>query len=139
MNILAIEDDKDFAKWCEVLIRDAGIKAAPFTICDKLSDGLQYAREHCPALILLDLNLTDTQREQTVLGIPELDKLAPVVIVSGLGATNGIDPELLQLCYQAGAVGHIFKKHLIPTCSEMVAGLLVAAGYNWRRIHFPHD
>lgn len=135
MKILAIEDDREFADWCRRLIVEAGMKFESFTVCTRLSDGLLDAQAVPPSLILLDLNLDDTRGSRTVAGIPTLDAIAPVIIVSGIGGESEIDPELLQLCYQAGAVGHIFKKHLRPTCSEMVAGLIVAAGYNWRRIH----
>lgn len=137
MKILAIEDDPDFAEWCRRMLASAEVDIDPdgFKVRPRLDAGVEYAREFKPALIFLDLNLEDTRGAETVSGIPELDKIAPVIIVSGI-TSHSIDSQLLQKCYQAGAVGHIFKKHLKPMCSEMVAGIIVAGGYNWRRIHF---
>lgn len=133
MRILFIEDDAEFAAIAERLLSHSGIPLK-FSVCPTLRDGLIAAEITKPDRIFLDINLVETRGFETVAGIPGLDKFAPVIIVSGLGFDD-IDEEILKACYAAGAVGHIFKRNINPSSANVIAGLLLAAGFNWIRIH----
>ncbi len=85
IRILLIEDDPDDV----LLLRGAlnNVTTVRFQVlhADHLSMGLERIKEDEFDVVLLDLNLPDSQGLETLDELVSLDREVPIVVVSGLG------------------------------------------------------
>lgn len=114
MKILVVDDHE--------IARD-GIKLQLTDLSDSLeldeagscAEAAELARHGAYDLVLLDLNLPDTDSLDTLLTFRSLAPSAPVVVLSGAGSSK-----LVRDAIEAGAMGFIPKR---ASRSEMVAAL----------------
>jgi|SRR5690606_14163755 len=114
MKILVVDDHE--------IARD-GIKLQLTDLSDSLeldeagscAEAAELARHRTYDLVLLDLNLPDTDSLDTLLTFRSLAPSAPVVVLSGAGSSK-----LVRDAIEAGAMGFIPKR---ASRSEMVAAL----------------
>lgn len=81
-NVLLIEDNPGDAD----LVRLRLVESNPLvnvSCANRLSDGITSLKEHAPSLVLLDLNLPDSQGAETFRRILEAAPDVPIVILSG--------------------------------------------------------
>ncbi|PCH79862.1 MAG: hypothetical protein COB90_10395 [Hyphomicrobiales bacterium] len=112
-SALIIEDDKHFAKMLRDIARDWGYKVI---VTDHGKEGISFARQYKPAVILLDLGLPD------ITGVEVLSALKadadtesiPVHIISAGGSDN----QVLEM----GAVGFLMKPVSTDELKSVFAG-----------------
>ena len=93
MKILAIEDSGTQVAIIKRVLESTGWQ---IDTCDSLKEGLANHRDY--DLVLLDLNLTDSDRYQTIAAIPQFETPAMVM-------TADDSDDIPQLVGEAGAVG----------------------------------
>src|SRR5215216_4535861 len=100
MDILIIEDDIGARMLLKFKLRKWETKVGHinFETASTLDEAFRTLRFFTPQLITLDLTLAAGSLEDTILSIPTLSKIAPVVVISG--TVTG--PEQNQ-CLAAGA------------------------------------
>ena len=110
LNILIIEDDP-FITMVYQDHMDAS-KAADFKwdVCTSLASGIDAIKSNSYDVLLLDLNLPDSDHQNTVLHIPEISDLLPIVVMT---STND---ELLALkTMNMGGQDYLIKNKLDQT------------------------
>ncbi len=100
-TVLIVEDSVDFANLLQFLIEDDGAKAVQFPL--DTGDIIEWAKEHKPATILMDLAL---RRKGGLAYIDELKgdsvtKNIPIIIITGreLGQREIIDFQMKNIRY----------------------------------------
>src|SRR5690242_16672890 len=102
-RVLLIEDnpgDADFV--CDQLAQE--YVSADVACVDRLSAGLEYLVQKGPGLVLLDLNLPDSQGAETYRRILDSAPNVPVVILSGQQ-----DEELAMRAVHQGVQDYLVK------------------------------
>lgn len=123
-TVLYIEDNPLNVRLVErMLARRPGVSLLVATLG---ASGAQLAREHLPALVVLDLNLPDIPGDEVLRRIRNEPRTAdtPVVIASG-GAT----PEQMRLLREAGADAYLSKPFEIEEFLALIDRF--AAGDGW--------
>jgi DNA-binding response OmpR family regulator len=130
MNILFIEDEPEACDAVKRLLSRVGFVCCKFRCIGNLHDGINEMILDRPDLILLDLNLTDCRGMDTVQKIPDLDRHAPVVVVSGMEAEQYRSP-----CIRAGAMNFLYKStYLAPGVEAFFVNAIIVARGVWKRI-----
>lgn len=130
MKTLYVEDDEGWSQLCPQLLAQGGFIAEPFVHVPMMETALLSIARDVPELILLDLALPDSGRLQTIARIPDLDKIAPVVVLSGtMPSISRAD------CMSAGAMAFLAKDRYAKTPFQLADACFTAV-VNWRRI--PH-
>lgn len=115
MRILVIEDDPSLALPLRKSLEREGYEVR---VCDKGGDGIDVARAWHPTIILLDVELPDTDGREVARAIRAFSA-APVIMVTGRGQTHekirGLD---------AGATDYVVKPFDIE---ELLARIRAAA------------
>jgi CheY-like chemotaxis protein len=116
-RVLTVEDDPIVRADLRLILEDAGFDVVP-----DARDGVEaveFAREHRPDLILIDLslpNLDGVEATRQILGEHDV----PIVALTG-DSTGG----LVERAIEAGAVAHVLKPfhegHLVETITEALA------------------
>jgi len=85
VRILLIDDDKSYCRLVSIALGESG-QCARFVVCaaHSLSDGLELLKKGSFDLVLLDLNLPDSQGLDTFDSIHSVSGQMPVVMVTGL-------------------------------------------------------
>lgn len=135
MHILIAEDQDNCAALLKRLLDISGLSVCSITTVHTLAETFAAIREKTPDLLILDLKLEDTPAASaTVLAIPELAIVAPVVVMSG----STPDAFMVQ-CHRAGAMAYLHKQlFLRPGFEAFLQHALVTARMNWKRDHAPH-
>jgi len=108
MRFLLIEDQSSSVELASRVLGDFASRI-DHTPRGTLEEGMRMAREGHYDVILLDLRLDDSDREETMAAIPELKRAgqAPVVVMSGWP-----DPTIGRQCLRAGADAFVSKDEL---------------------------
>jgi DNA-binding NarL/FixJ family response regulator len=107
LNILLIEDNPGDARLVAEALREKAQLNTKLTIADCLSQGQRYiATEHIH-VILLDLNLPDSQGIETFKKIQKFAFDAPIIIMSIVS-----DKELIFQAMKEGAQDYLIKGQL---------------------------
>lgn len=107
LTILVVEDERIIREKLYPIWLDPIKRAFPQTeivLLESMQSTLAYLAEHIPHVILLDLKLTDSLPDATISKIPEMVKIAPVLVVS-----NSADPDDRIGSMAAGAQGFFAK------------------------------
>ncbi|WP_254766898.1 bacterio-opsin activator domain-containing protein [Salinilacihabitans rarus] len=96
LDVLLVEDNPGDARLIEEMLSD--VRELPRRIDperstagrprihreNRLADGLEYLEEHDPDVVLLDLNLPDSDGLETLEAVESADEEAPIVVLTGL-------------------------------------------------------
>lgn len=104
ISLLLIEDNPGDERLLREALLKPGVTNYELQSAGSLSDGLDRLETDPFDLILLDLNLPDSSKEQTLSSIPDLRKIAPVVVLTGLS-----DPDLITEALEKGAQDYLYK------------------------------
>lgn len=109
MRLLLIEDEESAV---QVTKRLLGPFASLIHATPRLALAKKMVTEHSYDVVILDLSLLDSDREQSIEAIPELKRLAkaPVIV-----ATGWPSDEIKQQCLNAGADAFVAKNELTRT------------------------
>ena len=107
-RILIIEDDEDYRKLLEAVIRGSG-KRFEILTCANFGDGLVSAKHSAPDLILVDLDLPDSTGYTTFLRLREQVPEAPLVILTAFD-----DDETAVRAVEDGALDYLVKTVMRP-------------------------
>jgi signal transduction histidine kinase len=102
-HVLVIEDNPGDADLVRLRLVE-GKSAVDVSCVNRLSDGLASLKEQSPSVILLDLNLPDSQGAETFRKVLEKAPNIPVVILSGQD-----DEELAMKAIHQGAQDYLVK------------------------------
>jgi PAS domain S-box-containing protein len=105
-SILLIEDNAGDADLVRELLEERLGPEAKVEVAQTLQDGLERLRGMAPDIVLLDLNLPDSQGLQTYISLHEHSPDTPVVILSGHD-----DDQLAVSAVRAGAEDYLTKQH----------------------------
>ena len=107
-NVLLIEDNAEHVEFMEQLLAAAqGISLFQLRLADTLKTGLDCLRSGGVDVILLDLNLPDSDGLETFIRIVEAAPEVPIVVLSGINDV-GLAIETVQL----GAQDYLVKGHV---------------------------
>jgi len=109
LEVLLVEDNLTFANLLQELVNEANgslPRFPPFrlTRASHLAEGLQRLADHAFDLIVLDLNLPDSDGLETFLSVSRHNPDTPIVVL-----TAQADEELAMSALQAGAQDYLFK------------------------------
>ncbi|GGR03693.1 response regulator transcription factor [Deinococcus ruber] len=111
-HILIVEDDPDIARLLELDLEGAGYQVS---VASSVMTGLIQAREHAPALILLDLGLPDGDGREVLVRLRRSSEL-PVIVLTARDVV-GEKVELLEL----GADDYVVKPFQIEELLARIA------------------
>jgi signal transduction histidine kinase len=107
-NVLLIEDNAEHVELMEQLLAVAhGVASFQLRVADTLKTGLDSLRSGGVDVILLDLNLPDSDGLETFIRIVEAGPDIPIVVMSGINDV-GLAIETVQL----GAQDYLVKGHV---------------------------
>lgn len=107
-NVLLIEDNAEHVEFMEQLLAAAqGVALFQLRVADSLRAGLDNLRSGGVDVILLDLNLPDSDGLETFIRIVEAAPEVPIVVMSGINDV-GLAIETVQL----GAQDYLVKGHV---------------------------
>lgn len=106
MRLLLIEDQ---APAVELTRRLLGDFASCLHDVPTLQQGIEMAQRNAYDVVILDLRLADSDRDETIEAIPEVkaDSRAPVVVMTGWP-----EPGIKEKCLEAGADGFVHKDEI---------------------------
>ncbi len=108
-DVLLVEDNPGDSRLVEEMLCGRDASGYRITAADTLSEALDQLSEMQPDVILLDLNLPDSQGAETFDSVAEHDIDAPVVVLTGHD-----DEELALRLVQQGAQDYLVKGELSP-------------------------
>src|SRR5579864_1817913 len=108
-RVLLIEDNPGDADFVRDQLAQEYVEADVMHV-DRLSAGLQYLSEKGPGLVLLDLNLPDSQGAETYRRVLDNAPNTPVVILSGQQ-----DEELAMRAVHQGVQDYLVKGEFEPS------------------------
>jgi signal transduction histidine kinase len=107
-NVLLIEDNSEHVEFMEQLLAVShGVASFQLRVADTLKAGLDCLRSGGVDVILLDLNLPDSDGLETFIRIVEAAPEVPIVVLSGINDV-GLAVETVQL----GAQDYLVKGHV---------------------------
>lgn len=119
LNILIVDDE---AEMQEILSRFLEPIASRVDAVDNLSTALELTRADQYHIIILDLRLKFTGKEEALMAVRELKaKGAAVIVISGL-----FDPHLKEDCLAAGADEFLSKNAGFSSQALLIAAHVVA-------------
>jgi DNA-binding NarL/FixJ family response regulator len=114
MKILVVDDHEIARDGIKLQLKDLS-QNLELDEAGSCAEAAELARNRVYDLVLLDLNLPDTDSLETLLTFRSLAPSAPVVVLSGAG-----NSQLVRSAIESGAMGFIPKR---ASRSEMVAAL----------------
>lgn len=132
IHILIVEDEKPMADLMERLVKPllSHFPGSQVTVAHKLVDALLTVRAYnAPDIVLLDLTLPDSDIENTMNHIDEIDSRCAVVIVTG-HSRERVKQMLLNDSIP------IVDKSAAITNPGMLARVIVKAFGYWHQQHF---
>lgn len=97
IDILLIEDDAGDARLIrEMLLGDGGGSTYKLTICENLTEGIDYAQNDDFNLILLDLSLPDSAGLDTLFHLHKAVKDVAIVVLTGLNDMTMVGVEAMK-------------------------------------------
>lgn len=131
MRLLLIEDEESAV---QVMKRLLGPFASIIHSTPRIATARQMLTSHDYDVIILDLSLLDSDREQTIEAIPELRRLssAPVIV-----ATGWPSEDIRQQCLNAGAAAFVAKNEMSQTVLMAVQVALEGCPQKDREPSFP--
>ena len=102
LRILLVEDDPEDAKLTRLALREAGHLALTHAV--SLAEARQILDREQPDIILLDLNLPDSEGIATVQTMRQMAFAVPLVVLTGHD-----DQEMAQATIEAGAQDYLIK------------------------------
>src|SRR5687768_16374166 len=104
LRILLDEDNPGHARLLRELLREAPSLRCALTHVERLADARSRMEEQGADVVLLDLSLPDAHGIESVTGMLEVAREAPIIVLSGL------DDETIALkAVQAGAQDYLVK------------------------------
>ena len=110
VNILLIEDSPTDAFLLENLVSEEARGSFVFTVKQSLKDGIEAALDSDFDVILLDLNLPDSQGIDTIKNMHEAENEVPIIVLTGLN-----DEELSLTAMKQGAQDYLCKTNITST------------------------
>ena len=110
VNILLIEDSPTDAFLLENLVSEEARGSFVFTVKQSLKDGIEAASDSDFDIILLDLNLPDSQGIDTIKNMHEAENEVPIIVLTGLN-----DEELSLTAMKQGAQDYLCKTNITST------------------------
>lgn len=107
LNILLIEDNPGDIRLVEEMLCDIRDLSINLIVAENIKTGLKYIATELIHVILLDLNLPDSQGIQTFKQVYKFALDVPVIIMSVLS-----DKELIYEAMKGGAQGYLIKGKL---------------------------
>lgn len=109
MRFLLIEDEPSAVTLTSRLLGDF---ASRIDDTSRLSTAMEMVVHYDYDVVILDLTLADSRREDTVEAIPKLRRLAnaPIVVMTGWS-----DPKMKERCLEAGADAFVNKNEITKT------------------------
>jgi two-component system, NarL family, sensor histidine kinase UhpB len=104
LSTMIIEDNPGDFQLLKIQLESAGWPVKNSTHKEKLADALESLKNSRPAIVLLDLNLPDSNGLETFLSVQNIAPDIPIVILSGLNDTS-----LCVQAVQAGAQDYLVK------------------------------
>src|SRR5688572_24455412 len=104
IRVLLIEDDRVHAALVQGLLHDEPTLDASVEVAGRLDEGLDRIRERRPDVLLLDLNLHDSERLDTYFRVRAVDPNLPVVVQTAVD-----DIALAMKAVDAGAADYLMK------------------------------
>lgn len=113
MRFLLIEDEPSAVELTKLLL---GEFASRIDDSPTLEGAFALLAERCYDIVILDLRLSGSEREETIAAIPRIKRAsgAPVIV-----ATGWTEPNMKQRCLAAGADAFVSK-------TELTTGILMA-------------
>jgi DNA-binding NtrC family response regulator len=111
LNVLHIEDDPDQQLSLRVMLQSARPNGFRFVQAGSLARGLECLAEHSFDLVIVDLNLPDSDEEQTLPTTLRHAGTVPVIVLSGNDSE-----EMAARFVQAGAQDFLVKGQTRPVC-----------------------
>lgn len=107
MRLLLIEDQPSAVDLTRRLLDGF---AARFDDVPTLEEGIRMAQRNTYDVVILDLRLADSERDETIEAIPEVKRAAqaPVVVMTGWP-----EPNTRERCLKAGADAFVHKDEII--------------------------
>ncbi|MDZ7641878.1 MAG: response regulator [Desulfurivibrio sp.] len=102
--LLLVEDDAEDAALLNELLRQQEARRYHLERVDSLAAAREFLTDRQPAVVLLDLNLPDSNGLDTVSAVHQQLPGVPLVVLTGYD-----DPELAQAALQAGAQDYLVK------------------------------
>jgi DNA-binding NtrC family response regulator len=106
-DILLIEDNPGDARLVRELLAETGNGTGPMRIAARLDQGLAELARAPADVVLLDLDLPDSQGPATVRRVQDRQPQLPIVVLSGLS-----DEDVALRAVQAGAQDYLVKGRL---------------------------
>ncbi len=106
-SILLIEDNPGDSRLIKEMIKDITSFNYELIIAETLKEGCELIKKYTPILVLLDLNMPDSNGKETFDTVKKLAIDIPIVLVSGLQ-----DVDLSLSLIQDGAQDYILKQDL---------------------------
>jgi glutamate dehydrogenase (NAD(P)+) len=104
IRVLLIEDDLVHAALVQGLLHDEPTLDVSVEVVGRLDEGIERIRERRPDLLLLDLNLPDSERLDTYFRVRAVDPNLPVVVQTAMD-----DVALAMKAVDAGAQDYLMK------------------------------
>ncbi|MGA9533596.1 MAG: diguanylate cyclase [Anaerolineales bacterium] len=104
IKVLLIEDNPGDARLIRLYAEENGDQYIQLRIADRLQQGIEQLRAEPPDIVLLDLNLSDSEGLETLFALTDAEFSVPIIVVSGM-----IDQELALKAVRMGAQDYLIK------------------------------
>jgi DNA-binding NtrC family response regulator len=107
VKVLAIEDDKLIAVIYQHYLQDNGHVSYEFHVETTMDEGIKELSKNNYDIVLLDLNLPDSNAEETISQIPLISYAQPVIVM-----TAETDEDLVLKTLHLGSQDYLIKSEL---------------------------
>ena len=129
VNILIVEDEQVFANLVQFQLNTLGYRLEDIICVSSISEAVEVKNELEPDVILLDLNILDSNGVKTYDSINELFPNASIIVLSGLDdqsvameivsrggqdylLKSGVNPQILEKAIKYGVLRRTFRSQL---------------------------